>query len=73
MANNQEKLILENTLRLLRKGEYKLSGEEAIVFHQCFSYIVDKLKLLNKPTVVETISKPIEEPKTQKKSKKDNK
>lgn len=51
MDSKQEKIILENTLRLLRKGKYELSGDEAIVFHQCFSYLVDKLTNLNKPVI----------------------
>jgi hypothetical protein len=47
--NKQEITIIQNTLSLLRKGSYSLSGDEALIFHQCFSYLVDKHKLLSKP------------------------
>lgn len=73
------KVILENTLRLLRKAKFEITGEEALVIHQVFSYWVSELKKLEasgkqvpeppKSSISE--SQPQEEPvKEEKKSKK---
>jgi len=49
MDIKQEKIILENALKILRKGKYDFSGDEALVFHQCFSYLLDRLSFLSAP------------------------
>lgn len=59
MEKKQEAALLDATLKLLRRGKYELSGDEALVFHNCFQYLVKKLNDLNKPDMVTT---PVEEP-----------
>lgn len=49
MDKNTEIALIENTLKLLRRGEYKLSGDEAVVFYNCFQYLVKRLNDLKKP------------------------
>lgn len=49
MNKDQEIVILENTLKLLRKGKYELSGDEALVFYSSFDYIIKKIQDLKKP------------------------
>jgi hypothetical protein len=69
-----EKVVIENTLKLLRKGKFELEGEEALAFYSMFSYWVKRLQDLNKPPVqvVQSTStiKPATEPSVVKKSKK---
>lgn len=66
MEKKQEAAMVDATLKLLRRGKYELSGEEAIVFYNCFQYLVRKLNELNKPDLVVSPD-PIKEPKKSKK------
>lgn len=52
MNKNQEIILLENTLKLLRKGKFELTGDEALVFYSSFDYIVKKINELKKPDIV---------------------
>jgi hypothetical protein len=52
MDKKQEAALIDSTLKLLRRGKFELSGDEALVFHSCFQYLVKKLNDLNKPEVV---------------------
>lgn len=68
-----EKVIIENTLKLLRKGKFELEGEEALAFYSLFGYWVKKLQEFNKPAIQPVVPsspaiKPIsEKPKKSKK------
>lgn len=73
MNEKQEKAIIENALRLLRKGKYELSGDEALVFHQCFSYLIEKLKKLDQPLPIPQEVKPVIQEPEQKSQKKKGK
>jgi hypothetical protein len=61
MEIKQEKIIIENTIKLLRKGRYEITGDEVAVFYQCLTYLIDKVKSLDTPkqTIVAE-SKPIQ-------------
>lgn len=56
-----EALRIDNILKLLRRGEWKLSGEEALAFHQSYEYLVLKHKELSAPKteVVKELKDPI--------------
>jgi hypothetical protein len=62
------KVVLENTLKLLRKARFDITGEEALVVHQVFAYWVNELKKLENP--VKVAEPPKEEPPVQKSAKK---
>lgn len=53
MSKDQEIILLENTLKLLRKGKYELSGDEALVFYSSFEYLVKRINELKKPEIVQ--------------------
>lgn len=67
MDKKQEAALIDSTLKLLRRGKFELSGEEALVFHQCFSYLVKKLNEINKPDVTVSPAPITENIKTSKK------
>ena len=67
MEKKQELAYIDSTLKLLRKGKFELTGEEAIIFNGCFQYLVRKLNELNKPDL-EVV--PVKEPIESKKGKK---
>ena len=72
MEKKQEKLILENIIKILRKGKYELSGDEVIVFYQSFNYIIDKIRTIDlelKPLPPVIIPEIKEEPVSNKKKK----
>lgn len=70
MSKDQEIVLLENTLKLLRKGKYELSGDEALVFYSSFEYIIKKIQELKKPLVPVQVPAPaIQEPVKAKKKK----
>lgn len=52
MDKKQEAAVIDSTLKLLRRGKFELSGDEALVFHGCFQYLVKKFNDLNKPEIV---------------------
>lgn len=65
---------LENILKLLRRGEYKLSGEEALAFSQAFQFvgqlIRDEMDIKDKPDPRQPgLTEPPLPPETKKKSK----
>lgn len=64
MNKAQEIAILENTLKLLRKGKYELTGEEALVFYTSFDYLIKKINQLKQPEIVPSATpvNKIEEP-----------
>lgn len=64
MDKQKEIMLIDNTLKLLRRGKYELSGEEAIVFHTCFQYLVGRLTELKKPDIIQ--SKPEDKAKPKK-------
>lgn len=39
-----DKVIIENILKFMRRGKWELQGDEALAFSQCFEYLVKKLK-----------------------------
>ena len=51
MNKQQEISLLENTLKLLRRGKFELTGEEAIVLYSSFDYLVKRINELKKPEV----------------------
>jgi len=57
MEKKQEIILIENTLKLLRRGKYDLTGEEAIVFYNCFQYLVKRVAELNQPEIQELVKK----------------
>jgi hypothetical protein len=57
MEKKQEITLIENTLKLLRRGKYELTGEEAIVFHSCFQYLVKRIAELNQPEITQIVTK----------------
>ncbi len=65
MDKNKEIAFIDATLKLLRKGKFEITGEEAIVLNGCFSYLVGRMNELKQPDI-----KPVE-PKNQIKKKKD--
>ena len=69
MDKNREITLIDNTLKILRKGKYELSGDEAVVFYSCFQYLVQKLNDLKKPDIVQQTEQPslVVEPKKSKK------
>lgn len=70
MSKDQEIIILENTLKLLRKGKYELSGEEALVFYSSFDYLIKRIQELKKPIApIAPIAPMIQEPVKAKKKK----
>jgi hypothetical protein len=71
MNNKAEITILENIIRLIRKGEYKINGDEALVIHQSLSYLIEKVKSLTPQPIVAAESKPIQPESPIKKPKKD--
>jgi hypothetical protein len=61
MDVKQEMLMVENTLKTLRRGNYEFTGEECLVFQQLFSFWAKKLhELKNPPPVI--IPTPVAEP-----------
>lgn len=71
MDKNTEIALVENTLKLLRRGKYELTGEEAVVFYSCFQYLTKKLNELKQPEIkAQTQSEPI--PSKPKRIKKEN-
>lgn len=38
-----DKVTIENTIRLLRRGKYEFTGDEAVVFYQCLQALVKEL------------------------------
>ena len=54
MTKERELLLLDNTLKLLRKGKFELSGEEALVFHACFEYLVNRIKELKEVPAIKS-------------------
>jgi hypothetical protein len=71
MSKDQEIIILENTLKLLRKGKYELSGEEALVFYSSFDYIIKKIQELKKPLAPVNVPAPMLQEPVKAKKKKD--
>ena len=65
MEKKQEIALIDSTLKLLRRGKYELSGDEALVFHSCFQYLVKRLNELQQPDIV--VSPPKEPVKGKKK------
>jgi hypothetical protein len=70
MNKQQEISLLENTLKLLRRGKYELTGEEAIVMYSSFDYLIRRINELKKPEIA-PVAAPAptikEEPKKKKK------
>jgi hypothetical protein len=56
MNKNQEIALLENTLKLLRRGKYELTGEEALVFYSSFDYIIRRINELKKPEITPVVA-----------------
>jgi hypothetical protein len=52
MEKQKEIALIDKTLKLLQRGKYELTGEEAIIFHACFSYLVGRLNQLKAPEQV---------------------
>lgn len=46
-----ESLRIENLLKLLRRGSFELSGEEALIFAQSFEWLLEKKKQLSQASV----------------------
>jgi hypothetical protein len=46
-----ESLRIENLLKLLRRGSFELSGEEALIFAQSFEWLLEKKKQLAQVSV----------------------
>ena len=67
MTKEQEIAYIDQTLKLLRRGKFELTGEEAIVLNGCFSYLVKRLNDLKAPLVPKQVEEPV---KTEKKGKK---
>lgn len=72
---SNEKVIIENTLKLLRKGKFELEGEEALAFYSLFGYWVKRLKELDAPLIPNPVivQPPIATPEVKSKSKKPKK
>jgi hypothetical protein len=69
MNKQQEISLLENTLKLLRRGKYELTGEEAIVLYSSFDYLIKRINELRKPEISPVATAPapiIKEPKKKK-------
>lgn len=49
MDKKQEKAILENILRFLRKGKFELTGDEVLSFHQGLVYLITSIKQVDSP------------------------
>lgn len=68
MTKEQEIAYIDQTLKLLRRGKFELTGEEAIVLGGVFQYLVKRMNELKAPPV---LPKQVQEPvKTEKKGKK---
>lgn len=46
-----EKIAIENTLKLLKRGKWEMQGDEILAFHQCFIYWLKRLEQLKKPEI----------------------
>ena len=72
-APSKDETSLMNVLKLLQKGKYELTGEEALAFRQSFEYLVNLLRTEQAknslPVVAETINSPIKEEVKSKKKK----
>lgn len=59
MEKQKEISMIDNTLKLLQRGKYELTGEEALVYYTCFSYLVKKLNELKAPEIKISEPQPI--------------
>lgn len=67
MTKEQEIAYIDQTLKLLRRGKFELSGEEALVLGGVFQYLVKRMNDLKNPVVPKEVQEPV---KSEKKGKK---
>lgn len=63
-----DKIKIENTLKLLRRGKWELEGEEILAFHQIFAYLVGLLNQISKEEAEKralATAKPLKSPVTE--------
>lgn len=58
---SKDEIMLQNALKLLQKGKFELTGEEALAFRQVFEYLVNKLRACKMPQVIEKPEEPIKQ------------
>ena len=46
-----EKMRLHNIMALLKRGKFELTGEEILVFNQCYEYLMIKIKAIERSEV----------------------
>jgi hypothetical protein len=62
MDKKQEKVIIENIIKLLRRAKFsEITGDEALVIHQSLDYLIRRMKALDAPPVVIQQEAPKEE------------
>lgn len=57
---------IDNLLKLLRRGQFTLSGEETLAFAQSYQYLIEKKTELSSAKPLPVIEVPSETPKTKK-------
>lgn len=66
MTKEQEIAYIDQTLKLLRRGKFELTGEEALVLGGVFKYLVERLNQLKTPLVPKEVVEPVKTEPTKK-------